>query len=117
MSEKQTNLFGESVSTWKERFDADRKKAIEDKGLVDFWKLPKGTTEFEVRPEPVRTVQSKFGERLGFAITVDGEDKELVVNRKCPLAREIIEGLIGGKTSFKVLRSGSGLDTRYELLE
>jgi hypothetical protein len=109
-----TNLI-EFAEKEKQRLDEQREEAMAEAGYVAFYKIPEGTTKvtFSTDVEPREDV--KFGGTI-FRVTVNGEEKDLRINPRSPLYREVIANLAEHKVDMTITRMGTGMtDTRYKV--
>jgi hypothetical protein len=94
-----------------------KRLAIENAGRKEYFKFPKGETEFTINTTISPTEENgKFGIRKIFQIQVKGKEYLWSTNPKNPTYREIINKMANGQTVFRMLKSGEAKDTKYELL-
>ena len=110
--EKQTNFFQQEA----ERLERERAEFNEKNGYRDFLSLPRGLNVVEFYDEEP-TENSTYKDRFNFHVKYNGKEYDWSINRKAPLYRELISYLSKGIRKFEVLRSGTGLETRYEITE
>jgi hypothetical protein len=108
--EKQTNFFQQEA----ERLETERAAYNAEHGYRDFLSLPRGVNIVEFFAE-VPVENAVYKDRLNFHVSFNGKEYDWSIHRKSPLYREIISSLSKGVRKFEILRSGSGLETRYEV--
>ncbi len=104
-----------------ERLDRVRNDQMESKGYKEFWKPGKGVHDVSLLARIPRSTSGKFGPRMAFRIYEKAEKTEFdwSINPLSPLYRELINALKGSKgksVELKVMKSGEGLSTRWELV-
>jgi hypothetical protein len=93
-----------------------RRERLEKKGYRETLRLPIGETTVTIDKETEpRQVDTKYGKRLAFLVTVDGEKYDWLLNEKSPIYEEMLEELMKGNNAIIVVRSGEGRATRYSL--
>ena len=102
--------------------DARREAAMKEKGLNPYLQLDKGITEFTLLPfKPVVRTSSFGKDQFVFKVEKKSATGELVkydwtVTRNSPLTVIVVKKLLEAPVPLKVMRSGDGKSTRYELL-
>lgn len=100
------------------RIEQERKEYMKEKGYEDFYKLVKGENMIELDTSAVpRDWEGEFGLQKIFRIKVAGKPYDLPVKQTSPVYRMIVKALSENKTKLKILRSGEGPKTTYELLD
>ena len=115
--ENKTNGNGEAAEFFgreAERLAKERAEFIAENGYREFLTLPKGlhTIRFlDEVPKPNKTYEG----RVNFGVVYNGKEYDWSINTKSPMYADIIRELAAGHHVFEVLRSGSGMETRYEI--
>ena len=76
-----------------ERLESERQKRIRDKGYAEFFKAPVGETRMTVKYQKPRDIESKYGSRKVFRISVDGKEYDFTVNEKSSLYRNLVRSI------------------------
>ena len=102
--------------------EARRDAAMKEKGLSPFLSLEKGITELTILPFKPTIRTSTFGKDQ-FVFKVEKKNSQGVlekydwtVTRNSPLAVEVVKKLLEAPVTIKVMKSGEGKTTRYELI-
>jgi hypothetical protein len=107
------------VSQEATEIEKERKRMMEERGMHELFVLKKGENSFsvDVKISP-RTQLTKFGERTVLCVKdAEGEVKDLMLSRKSSLYRIILRELNAGRNQFRILRSGEGRESKFELLK
>ena len=100
----------------KAKLDKEREDFLESMGFEPLFKFPQGETRVKVSPakEP-KEVKIADRKIKVFDVEVDGKTVSVGISQKSPLYREILSQLINRKYEFIVIRTGTGLATRYAI--
>jgi hypothetical protein len=109
-----TQNISEFAKEEQKRLDVEKSKRLEEKGYEEFYHIPEGQTEISFLNQLPR-VNSTYPDRQIFRISVSDKSYDLSVNVNSPLYRDIIRHLSQGQSNLKVLRLGTGKDTRYKV--
>ena len=110
----------EKVDDWwleeRRRIEEERRKAMAEKGLYPYLKLPEGISTVEFVPEIPRKRTNNFGKTVAdFHVRVDGQDYLWSVNVNSALYRQIVDMIANGIKVARVIRAGQGKSTRYSI--
>jgi len=95
----------------------ERKKALKEKGYNELLVLGKGENKVELLPSKnYRIVKTKFGERVVFPVKQGKAEYDLMASKKSPLLRGILSCLKSKQYKIKILKTGEGQQTRYDIL-
>ena len=95
-----------------------RVQKLREKGKNPFLQLPKGVSEIKIVPEIPQKRVNNFGREVAdFTVEYQGEKYTWSVSTNSPLYREILERLQNHVYTIKVIRSGEGKLTRYDIME
>jgi hypothetical protein len=106
--------------SWVEKFFQEIQEERKKKFPLDFYNLTEGehVLLFHLTVEP-QVIRTKYGERIAFVVSKDGKDYYLLLNRRSPLFRSIVNLLkphIGEKAvTLKIIRAGTKSSTRYSV--
>jgi len=112
----------EKIDTWSseelKKINEQRIQKLREKGKNPYLKLPKGVSEIKVLPEiPAKRVNNFGKEVADFTVEYQGEKYTWSVPTNSPLYRKVLERLQNHAYTIKVIKSGEGKTTRYDLLE
>jgi hypothetical protein len=100
----------------------ERARAMNERGMKDFYKFEEGTTEFILEPVIPRERDGNFGKQSIFRIKVGGTEYDWSINHKSPVYRQIIgDGLkdkgflLAAPVKAKLVKVGEGQKTRMTL--
>ena len=125
MNQTTTQMKFRTVEQELEEVEELRKQQSDAAGVLQWYKISKeGEHEFDI----VQPVTIGAGESVDkkpqsvFMITrVRGqkpdEQFQMGIKRINPFCHELLKALKAGKTHFKTLTTGKGIDTRYKILE
>lgn len=87
------------------------------KGYAKFFKAPIGETRMTLKYEKPRVLETEYGTRRVFKISVDGKEYDFPVNEHSPLYRFLVRKLADAKGDVEVVlvRAGVGMATRYDV--
>lgn len=112
MTDKQLAKW---VEAEKVREAKQRSDYMEMHDMKEFWKAEVGTNNITLLPAIPRATKSSFGEKQAFRIEVDGKKYDWNINPKSPMYRQLVALLMAAPVAVKVIRTGSGKTTRYDL--
>jgi hypothetical protein len=106
------------IAKKKEELAQKQKENRQKKGMLELYNMPIGETEItvDISKEP-RAAETKFGTRDVITIDVNGEPHDWMMNPNSPLYRELLEKISEGKAHMIIVRSGTGIQTRYSIKE
>jgi hypothetical protein len=97
--------------------NASRRRNLAAQGQAPFFRLPVGTTSFELPKQRVRVETNKWNkEQAVFHIVIDDEDWDLALPLSSSAAIGIAKLLSRGVHEASIVRAGQGTDTQYSLV-
>ncbi|MEM3245966.1 MAG: hypothetical protein QXN16_04330 [Candidatus Micrarchaeaceae archaeon] len=94
-----------------------KKKKLLEKGYHMIMMLNIGENKFQIQQdEGMRYVDTKYGRKAVFVVKRGEEILDFFVTVDSKLYRDIIHALIDGHSNFNLIKIGSGVDTRYQLI-
>jgi hypothetical protein len=109
--------FHKYFQSEKERLEANYQEKLAN--YRKFFNPRVGETKMLVHYAKPRTIETKYGTRKVFEISVDEDDYDFTVNEKSPLYRDLIQRLAQAKEAIDIIlvRTGTGKSTRYSIKE
>jgi len=116
--EKKNEKIDEWTNQELKTINEQRVQKLREKGKNPFLQLPKGVSEVKIIPEIPQKRVNNFGREVAdFTVEYQGERYTWSVSTNSPLYREILERLQNHAYILKVIRSGEGKLTRYDIME
>ena len=98
----------------KKRLEEERERILKEKGYEDLFRFPVGETRIKLVMKQPDIKEGQQGRQFAvFDIEVEGKKVQIGVNLRSPMYREFIGRMADNKLEFSVIRTGMGLDTRY----
>ena len=98
----------------KERIEKEREEILKEKGYEKLFRFPVGETKVKLVMAQPKVQEGRSGRKFAvFDIEVNGEKVQTGINLVSPMYREFINRMAEGTLEFSVIRTGTGLDTRY----
>jgi len=112
----------EKIDTWSseelKKINEQRIQRLREKGKNPYLKLPKGVSEIKVLPEIPTKRTNNFGKEVAdFTVEYQNEKYTWSVATNSPLYRKVLERLQNHAYILKVIKSGEGKTTRYDIME
>jgi len=102
-------------------YEEERQKILKERGGRMFWNPPEGESTIDLLPENPVDIEGRYGSRKGFAIQVGGDEYIFAISPRSPLYPKLLQKLkeTEGKkpVTVKIVRAGTGQQTRYSILE
>jgi hypothetical protein len=119
--EELWNPLADFLDSETARLDKARREQMDSRGYKEFWKPTKGVHLITLLAKIPRATKGQFGEKMAFRIYSkdDKTEYDWSVSPQSPLYRQLINALRNAKgksTDIKVMKSGEGIGTRWELV-
>jgi len=116
--EKNNEKIDEWAKEEAKKIEAQRMQKLREAGKNPFLKLPKGVSEIKLLPEiPTKRINNFGREVADFQIEYNGEKYTWSVTVNSPLYRQLLERFQTHSYTIKVIKSGEGKTTRYDIME
>lgn len=107
MEETQKKLTREELL---KKFEEESKESMKERGLKPALKLVNGENHLKFKSLDAEVIETKFGEKFLFEL----EDSDYVLLASSFLASFLVDY---NKLDVVIIKSGKGVDTRYEVKE
>jgi len=119
---KNEKVENKTLDTWTaeelKRLEQQRVQKLREKGKNPYLKLPKGISEIKILPQiPFKRINNFGREVADFQVMYNGETYTWSISTNSPLYRKVLERLQNHAYTLKVIRSGEGKLTRYDIME
>ena len=119
---KESKTENKSLDPWiveeLKRLEQQRVQKLREKGKNPYLKLPKGISEIKILPEvPLKRLNNYGREVADFQVIYNGETYTWSISTNSPLYRKILERLQNHAYVLKIIKSGEGKLTRYDIME
>ena len=116
--EKKNEKIDEWTNQELKTINEQRVQRLREKGKNPFLQLPKGVSEVKIIPEiPVKRMNNFGKEVADFTVEYQNEKYTWSISTNSPLYRKVLERLQNHAYTLKIIKSGEGKTTRYDLLE
>jgi hypothetical protein len=118
MPKTKSELIKEWIKNENTNIATAQRASLEAKGYKELYNIQEGETTITVNTsQPPRVAQTRFGERKILRINVENQgERDLMLSSNSPLWKGIITKLNDGIITMKVVRAGTGKQTRYSVL-
>ena len=107
----------EYIMRREKELEKQRLDYMREHGIKPFYKFPKGETAITLVPKTPRAAKSPYGIKEAFRIKVDDVEYDWSINPQSPMFRVLLAGLKVAPVTFKVVKTGEGKQTRFDITE
>jgi len=97
-----------------EQIDNEEKQRREELGFKDIYNFKKGENKLLFLPVEKRIVETKYGQKYVLSVEHEGREYDVFMGRV--LYHQVLKAIVDGKNPMRILKTGEGKETRYEIL-